>query len=108
MQVTARNITHQRVMKVEETQKIQSAGDATKVQLIASIVSEFGLGLRGRIEKYGLKRFIENTARVCVDGLLLEPKRNASCATDAARKNHLLMLSLSTRVSLPFRSVTPR
>jgi hypothetical protein len=64
MSTSTMNITHQRLMKVEEVQTIDSTDVGTRVRTQARVVSEFGWGLRGRIEGFGISKFVENAARV--------------------------------------------
>ncbi|KAG9307654.1 hypothetical protein G9A89_023219 [Geosiphon pyriformis] len=62
-----KNITHVRKMQVEEWQTFHvdmHNSDCTKVKTEAKIISNFGWGpLTERIEGFGLKKFVDNTAK---------------------------------------------
>ena len=67
MKTITRNITYARLMTIEETQAIEEHPENpewTQCTVEARIVSDLGLGLKNRLEKFGLKRFRENTKRV--------------------------------------------
>jgi 4-amino-4-deoxychorismate lyase len=67
MTTVTRNITHARLMTVEETQYIEvhpENSQWTKCTIEARIVSNIGLGLKSRLEKFGLKRFRESAIMV--------------------------------------------
>ncbi|KAJ1670196.1 hypothetical protein GGF38_001690, partial [Coemansia sp. RSA 25] len=61
-----RNITHTRLMKVEERQTLladPSNGGHTLCKNETSIVSNIGYGLNAKIENFSLSRFTENIAK---------------------------------------------
>ncbi|RUS34278.1 LOW QUALITY PROTEIN: PRELI-like family-domain-containing protein [Jimgerdemannia flammicorona] len=62
-----KNLSHARVMQVEETQIVKLSPENpewTTVRTEARVISRFGWGLTQRIERFGAKRFADNTARV--------------------------------------------
>ncbi|KAI8326278.1 MSF1-domain-containing protein [Martensiomyces pterosporus] len=61
-----RNITHTRLMKVEEKQTLfadPSAAERTLCKNETSIVSNIGYGLNSKIENFSLSRFSDNIAK---------------------------------------------
>ncbi|RKP06580.1 PRELI-like family-domain-containing protein [Thamnocephalis sphaerospora] len=66
MTARTRNVTHKRLMYIEETQHYRMHAENpawTHVKTEARILSNVGWGLTSRIEGFGLKRFADNTAR---------------------------------------------
>ncbi|KAL1922581.1 uncharacterized protein VTP21DRAFT_10120 [Calcarisporiella thermophila] len=66
MVTRTRNLSHARVMSVEETQTFRPHPDNrewTEVTTEARVVSRLGFGLTGRIEGFGVKRYSDNTAK---------------------------------------------
>jgi len=61
-----KNLSHARVMQIEETQIFKLSpenSDWTTVRTEARIISRFGWGLTQKIEGFGAKRFADNTAK---------------------------------------------
>jgi 4-amino-4-deoxychorismate lyase len=60
MTTVTKNLSHSKIMLVEETQTYRRDGTQTLVKTEARIVSNTGWFLRGRIEGFGLNRFKKN------------------------------------------------
>ncbi|GAB5591217.1 hypothetical protein Unana1_06117 [Umbelopsis nana] len=66
MVTRTRNLTHVRIMQVEETQTITPHpvnADMTSVKTEARIISKFGWGMASRIELFGESNFANNAAK---------------------------------------------
>ncbi|CAJ0847540.1 3041_t:CDS:2 [Entrophospora sp. SA101] len=66
MTTSTTNITHDRVMKVEERQTFRvdpNNPEHTQVTIEARVVSNFGWGLTERLEGFGIKKFSDNTTK---------------------------------------------
>ncbi|RKP27674.1 PRELI-like family-domain-containing protein [Syncephalis pseudoplumigaleata] len=66
MTTRTRNITHKRLMYIEETQQFRVHPENrswTQAKCEARIMSNIGWGMTSRIEGFGLKRFTDNTAK---------------------------------------------
>jgi hypothetical protein len=85
-----RNVTHKRLMYIEETQRFQPHPDEPQWTLgktEARILSKIGWGLTGRVEGFGLKRFADNTA---------QSRKGMTWVLEMLRGKHTLPNRLST------------
>jgi len=69
MTTLTRNITHARMMQVEEWQTFRvdpNDSGKTQVKSEARIISKLGWGLTERIERFGVRKFADNTKKVSI------------------------------------------
>ena len=69
-----KNITHARVMQVEECQTYRvdpNNHEFTQVKTEARIFSNLGWGLTDRLEGFGIKKFADSTAKVMTLSFLI-------------------------------------
>jgi hypothetical protein len=65
MTIITRNLSHRKLMLVQETQIISSIGDQTRISISARIISNSSFSLlRSQIERFGLNRFQTNVQNV--------------------------------------------
>ncbi|KAF9971287.1 hypothetical protein BGZ73_005810 [Actinomortierella ambigua] len=89
MVTRTRNLNHARVMQVEETQTFSLHPENpkwTQVKTEARIVSELRWGLTGRVEAFGINKFVDNSARARkgMKHILERLRQNAATATAGA------------------------
>ncbi|KAI9594956.1 PRELI-like family-domain-containing protein [Syncephalis fuscata] len=66
MTTRTRNVTHKRLMYIEETQQFMAHPENrawTQAKCEARILSNIGWGMTSRVEGFGLKRFTDNTVK---------------------------------------------